>query len=155
MFRGLKLVLTPALLSLLMLRVRVAEERVGQQQHLKEVITMTWWQSLLMTAGSVVISFVLTALLTGLFNVPKKRRAKEVEEANDVKLCKRGIQVLLKNDLKVRYDYWIDLGYAPEDAKDDLEQEYQVYHSLGKNGVMDSRRAKCLELPTEPPKEHN
>jgi hypothetical protein len=114
---------------------------------------MEWWQTLLMTAGTVTVTFLVTAFLTGLFEKPKKKRAQHDEEIKDVKLCKLGIQVLLKNDLKVRYDYWIDLGYAPEDAKDDLESEYQVYHSLGKNGVMDSRRAKCLALPTEPPEE--
>ena len=116
---------------------------------------MEWWQSLLMTAGSVVVSVLVTALLTNILNLPKKKRQKEEEEANDIKLCKRGIQVILKNDLKVRYDYWIDLGYAPEDAKDDLEKEYQVYHSMGKNGVMDNRRARCLALPIEPPKDDN
>ena len=40
--------------------------------------------------------------------------------------------------------------YAPEDARKDLEAEYRIYHSLGKNGIMDSRRANFLALPHEP-----
>lgn len=37
-----------------------------------------------------------------------------------------------------------------EDAREDLEAEYRIYHALGKNGVMDGRRAKFLNLPYEP-----
>lgn len=115
---------------------------------------MEWWQSLLISAGTTAVTIIVTAFLTGVLNLPKKKRAKEEAEESDAKLCKRGIQVLLKNDLKVRYDHWLNEGYAPEDAKDDLEKEYQVYHSMGKNGVMDSRRAKFLLLPTEPTEEN-
>ena len=110
---------------------------------------MEWWQQLLMTAATVSVSLIITNLVTGVLNLPKKKRQEHDTEAQNIKLCMRGIQVLLKNDLKVRYDYWLELGYAPEDAKDDLEKEYQVYHSMGKNGVMDSRRAKFLNLPNE------
>ena len=37
-----------------------------------------------------------------------------------------------------------------KDAREDLEAEYRIYHALGKNGVMDGRRAKFLNLPYEP-----
>ena len=111
---------------------------------------MEWWQQLLMTAATVSVTLIITNLVNNALNIPKKKRQEEELEAKNVKLCMRGIQVLLKNELKVRYDHWLDLGYAPEDAKDDLEREYQVYHSMGKNGVMDSRREKFLRLPNEP-----
>lgn len=108
-------------------------------------------ENLVTTAITVLVGLIVTAVFNGIINFPKKKRAQEDEQNADRQLIKRGIQVLLKNDLKVRYDYWMEKEYAPEDAKDDLEKEYQVYHSLGKNGVMDSRRAKFLKLPTEPP----
>jgi len=111
---------------------------------------MEWWQSLLMTAATVAVTIFITRFVDDALSLPKRRKEEQEETASDIKLCKHGIQVLLKNDLKVRYDHWLDLGYAPEDSKDDLEREYQVYHSLGKNGVMDSRRARFLSLPTEP-----
>lgn len=126
------------------------------------------WETLLTGAISLVISLTITFIFNGIVNLPKKKKA-EQEAADqkqavferklnakldkiqkDVSLCKRADQVLLKNDLKVRYDYWLDEGYAPDDARDDLEKMYQVYHSLGKNGVMDERRARFLALPTEP-----
>ena len=59
------------------------------------------------------------------------------------------MQAVLKNELKVRYFKWIDLGYAPEDAKDDLERMYTAYHNLGANGVMDKHRERFLNLPSK------
>lgn len=70
---------------------------------------------------------------------------KDVKE--DLQLCKLGLQAVIKNTLKTRYEKWIEEGYAPLDAKDDLERMYQVYHKLGANGVMDSLRKKFLALP--------
>lgn len=108
-------------------------------------------ESILSTAVAVLVGLIITALFNGIINFPKKKKQEEQQIINDLNLLKKAIQVLLKNDLKVRYDYWLDLGYAPEDAKDDLEKEYIIYHGMGKNGVMDERRAKVIKLPTEPP----
>jgi hypothetical protein len=105
------------------------------------------WETVMNTALTMLVGLVVTAIFNGAINLPKKKRAKE----EDLRLLKKGIQALLKNDLKVRYDYWLDEGYAPEDAREDLEAEYRVYHSLGKNGVMDGRRSRFLDLPTETP----
>lgn len=63
-----------------------------------------------------------------------------------------GLQAVLKDLLKIRYLEWIEKGYAPMDARDDLEKMYQAYHSCGANGVMDSLREQFLELPTLPSK---
>ena len=116
------------------------------------------------TALSVLIGLIVTAIFNGIINIPKKKKAADAEEAKrkeaeelkkeeDRQLIKKGLQALLKNDLKVRYDYWLDQGYAPDDARDDLEAEYRIYHSLGKNGVMDGRRRRFLDLPPNPPRE--
>ena len=109
------------------------------------------------SAITVLIGLTVTALFNGVINLPKKKKAeekkKQEEEAKreaDMQLIKKALQVILKNHLKVRYEHWIEQGYAPNDARDDLEAEYRIYHSLGKNGVMDSRRARFLSLPTEP-----
>ena len=109
------------------------------------------WENIINTALTMLVGLVVTAIFNGAINVPKKKKAEETKREEDLRLLKKGIQALLKNDLKVRYDYWIDEEYAPEDARDDLEAEYQIYHSLGKNGVMDGRRKKFLLLPKEPP----
>lgn len=111
------------------------------------------WENIISSGVAVLVGLLVTAIFNGIINFPKKKKKEEEQIIADLNLLKRAIQVLLKNDLKVRYDYWLSLGYAPEDAKDDLEKEYIIYHGMGKNGVMDERRAKVLKLPTEPPEE--
>ena len=108
------------------------------------------WQSVGNTALAMLVGLIVTAIFNGAINIPKAKKAEDNKREEDILLLKKGIQALLKNDLKVRYDYWIDHGYAPDDAREDLEAEYRVYHSLGKNGVMDGRRKKFLDLPTDP-----
>ena len=108
------------------------------------------WTTLTTTALTMLVGLIITAIFNGAINVPKKKRAEDARRDEDWRLLKKGIQALLKNDLKVRYDYWLDQGYAPEDAREDLEAEYQIYHALGKNGVMDDRRNRFLAQPKEP-----
>lgn len=132
------------------------------------------WQTIVTTAVTVTVSLLITLFFNGIVNLPKKKReeenkkSKEAEDfRNEIKrlisnysdqnmkelgLCRIGLQAVIKNELKVRYEKWIELGYAPLDAKDDLERMYQVYHQLGANGVMDSIRAKFLALPDAPQK---
>ena len=42
-------------------------------------------------------------------------------------------------------------GYAPIYARDNFENCWKQYHSLGVNGVMDDLHMKFLELPTDAP----
>lgn len=111
------------------------------------------WENILSTALTMLVGLTVTVIFNGFINLPKKRKVAEAKREEDWRLLKKGIQALLKNDLKVRYDYWLDEGYALEDAREDLEAEYQIYHSLGKNGVMDDRRQRFLALPKEPHEE--
>lgn len=101
------------------------------------------------TAITMLVGLTVTLFFNGAVNLPKKKKQEDAKRGEDLRLLQRGIQALLKNDLKVRYDFWLDEGYAPEDAREDLEAEYQIYHALGKNGVMDDRRNRFLGLPIE------
>ena len=62
------------------------------------------------------------------------------------------MQATLKNELKIRYENWLKKGYAPIDAKDDLERMYQIYHGLGKNGVLTKLHDQFMDLPLEKPR---
>lgn len=133
-------------------------------------------ESLLISAITCLITLTITTIFNWLLNRPKKQieeRQKQekqriedkkeilaeihcVEEGCSKKFAEQdehfnairiGLQASLKNDLKIRYDNWIKKGYAPMDAKDDLERMYQAYHNLGANGVMDAHREKFLSLP--------
>lgn len=125
-------------------------------------------------AGTLIVTTLINYLLGGPERIKTKRKNehqeilnrieelekridKKIDEQNvqrdqlqaDIGLLKIGTQTMLKNDLKLRYEHWLAKNYAPIDAKDDLEKMYQVYHSLGANGVMDSMRADFLDLPDE------
>lgn len=133
-------------------------------------------EAILISGITCLLSLTITAIFNWVLNRPKQKKLeKEIQEKERIEdkeeilgemrsLEKRlnakfekqeaqitdvqlGMQASLKNDLKIRYDSWIRKGYAPIDAKDDLERMYQVYHKLGANGVMDAHREKFLALP--------
>lgn len=60
-----------------------------------------------------------------------------------------GLQAVLKDVLKIRYLEWMHKGYAPMDARDDLERMYQAYKALGGNGIIEELRNQFLRLPVE------
>ena len=72
----------------------------------------------------------------------------EIQQSN--KATNMGLQAVLKDLLKIRYLEWMSKGYAPMDARDDLERMYQAYHSCGGNGVVTELRNAFLELPVTP-----
>lgn len=76
--------------------------------------------------------------------------AKLVAQIKETNIAQnKGLQAVLKDLLKIRYLEWIHKGYAPMDARDDLERMYTAYHNLGANGVLTALRNEFLELPVE------
>lgn len=73
---------------------------------------------------------------------------KPLEES--LQLLKKGNQEVLKYNLNQIYREWSSKGYCPHDEKLFFEAQYQVYHSLGKNGVLDTAREALLSLPEQP-----
>ena len=67
---------------------------------------------------------------------------KHVKETTD-----RALQALLRNKLYEIYEYWMPKKYAPTDVKENFENLYQKYHTLGKNGVMDEKHEAFMLLP--------
>lgn len=49
------------------------------------------------------------------------------------------------------FNKYSEKGYAPIYARDNFENCWKQYHSLGVNGVMDDLHMKFLELPTDAP----
>lgn len=61
----------------------------------------------------------------------------------------RGVQAILRDRLYQSYHHFTEKGYAPLYARENFENMYQQYHTLGKNGVMDDVHEKFFELPSE------
>lgn len=91
----------------------------------------------------------LIAAAVKYVHVLVKRNAKETEA------IKLGLQAILRSQMVSDYNKWSDRSYAPIYARENFENCWKQYHSLGANGVMDDLHAKFLQLPTEPPEEAN
>lgn len=89
---------------------------------------------------------VISALFTYLCKQTKKNR-------DDTKAVKLGVQALLRAQMIGDYNKWSERGYAPIYARQNFENCWEQYHSLGANGVMDDIHKKFLSLPTNPPEE--
>ena len=63
--------------------------------------------------------------------------------------AKLGIQALLRSQMISDYNRYRDQGYAPIYARENFENCWKQYHSLGANGVMDDLHEKFLALPTK------
>ena len=63
------------------------------------------------------------------------------------------IQALLRAQMISDFNKYSEKGYAPIYARDNFENCWKQYHSLGVNGVMDDLHRKFLELSTDPPEE--
>lgn len=59
----------------------------------------------------------------------------------------RGTQAVLRDRLIQLYNYCTFQGYASLEQKQNFENMYTKYHSLGQNGVMDSCYEKMMEMP--------
>lgn len=69
---------------------------------------------------------------------------------NQIKAIRCGVQALLRAQMIADYNKYTELGYAPIYARQNFENCWKHYHSLGANGVMDDIHTKFLQLPTEP-----
>lgn len=66
----------------------------------------------------------------------------------DSTITKQSLQATLRHELYDIADKWKAKGFCPTQAKEDFENMYQKYHSLGNNGVMDTVREEIMSLPT-------
>lgn len=103
-------------------------------------LTLYQWLCLLGIPG------VIAAGFKYLLNQIKKN-------AEDNKAVKLGMQALLRAQMVDDYNKWSDRGHAPLYARENFENCWKQYHSLGANGVMDDIHQKFLSLPTEKPNE--
>lgn len=70
-----------------------------------------------------------------------------------IRAVKLGLQAILRDRLLQAYKLYNHQGWASYDDKQNVLNIYNQYEILGKNGIMDQKHKKFLELPDEPPKE--
>ena len=85
-------------------------------------------------------------IFLGLIGIVAKRLKANDMETKSVQL---GVQALLRDRLFQSFNHYLEKGYAPLYARENFENMYKQYHTLGANGVMDDIYKKFMELPTE------
>ena len=73
------------------------------------------------------------------------------QNRKDTEAVKLGLQALLRSQMISDYNKYSEKGFSPVYARDNFENCWKQYHSLGANGVMDDLHEKFLDLPTEAP----
>ena len=74
----------------------------------------------------------------------------DIDELNKTDRSQRkAIQAILRDRLYSLSNKYLAKGWVNKEEIENVENIYQQYHNLGKNGVMDARRDKVLDLPTE------
>ena len=68
---------------------------------------------------------------------------------DETKAVKAGLQALLRSQMINDFNRWSDKGYAPIYARDNFENCWIQYHSLGANGVMNDIHNRFMDLPTK------
>lgn len=71
--------------------------------------------------------------------------------AHQINILMRSQQAQMRTKLLELYNKYIERGWISDDELQDWENQYQAYHDLGKNGILDARRAQLLSLPNSKP----
>ena len=87
-----------------------------------------------------------SGLLTTILIAVWKKIKQNEKKTESVQL---GVQALLRDRLYSEYMHYNEKGYAPIYARENFENMYNQYHTLGANGVMDDVYKKFMALPLE------
>lgn len=72
-----------------------------------------------------------------------------------IKILFQSQQAQMRAQLLKDYKEYEKKGYVLDIELKDWENQYQAYHQLGANGVLDDRYKRLLELPNNPPDEND
>ena len=72
-----------------------------------------------------------------------------------LKVLTKAQQAQMRSQLLEQYHFYMDDGWISEEHMEDWENQYQAYHSLGENGILDSRREDLLKLPNKKKEEQS
>lgn len=73
-----------------------------------------------------------------------------IHYTKQLKVLAKAQQAQMRSQLLQQYHLYMDAGWISEEHMEDWENQYQAYHSLGENGILDSRRETLMKLPSVP-----
>lgn len=89
----------------------------------------------------VLFGFIAAGLTAGY-----KKLASKLKEQDAIKL---GIQALLKDRIIQSYNHYMEKGYCPIYALENINTLYKQYHALGGNETVTELVERLKDLPTE------
>lgn len=86
-----------------------------------------------------------------LSNLQREEQSKQMKQVKtEIDIIKVAMQAQLRDKLLQSYKVYMRQGYADYDDKQNWLNQYNSYHNLGTNGIMDSYKDKLLNLPDTP-----
>ena len=67
----------------------------------------------------------------------------------DMRILMNAQQKQMRRTLMIDYHKYMDADKITDEELDLWEEDYQAYHSLGENGIMDSRREDLIKLNSQ------
>lgn len=88
---------------------------------------------------------LLTAIGVGGYRRVSKKIGRKLDEQEAIKM---GVQALLRDHIVQQYNHYMDKGYCPVYARENMDGLTKEYYNLGGNGVVHKLVEKLFELPT-------
>lgn len=88
----------------------------------------------------------ITIVFIALYRNLSKKIQNKFKEQDAIKL---GIQALLRGNIIQNYNHYMEKGFYPIYARENMEALYTQYRALGGNGVVTGLLDKLKDLPTE------
>ena len=87
--------------------------------------------------------FGIPGLIAGLFSFITL----QIKQNNAIKL---GLQAILRDRLLQAYEFYGTRGWANYDEKQNVQNLYTQYETLGQNGIMEVKHQEFIHLPDAP-----
>lgn len=94
---------------------------------------------------NIIITIITSSGIIGILTKTLLGRLKKVEQRN--KALGLGVQALLRAEMIEQYEKYKDRQHCPIYAKENFENMWLQYESLGANGVMTDIHNKFMSLP--------
>jgi hypothetical protein len=91
------------------------------------------------------------AIAAGMGIACKCLAKKRKKQNDDQKSLRDGTQALLRNQIIKTYEKYIEKGWMPLYARENVLEMYNAYHTLGGNGAITKLMEELENLPTHQP----
>ena len=117
---------------------------------------MSWYEILALVGVPSILTLILNAIERKTIRKEQaeereriRKENAEAKRADKTDALALGVQALLRAQMIDSYNHWTEKGFAPIYARDNFDNLFKQYESLGANGVMSDIKKKFFELPTK------